>query len=85
MSAFISAVVLFQAAEIRLEERVIEELNQRLVKINSKLIGGQNQCSYQRFVFYFYLQNKFLEFHHILHYNCCPNSEFSFQIYYLDF
>ncbi|EFO23961.1 hypothetical protein LOAG_04523 [Loa loa] len=37
-----------QTAEIRLEERVIEELKQRLVQINSKLIAGQNQCSYQR-------------------------------------
>ncbi|CAG9532830.1 unnamed protein product [Cercopithifilaria johnstoni] len=37
-----------QAAEIRLEERVVEELKQRLAQINSKLIAGQNQCSYQR-------------------------------------
>uniref|UniRef100_A0A8R1Y4D3 Nup54 domain-containing protein n=1 Tax=Onchocerca volvulus TaxID=6282 RepID=A0A8R1Y4D3_ONCVO len=37
-----------QAAEIRLEERVIEELKQRLVQINSRLTAGQNQCSYQR-------------------------------------
>uniref|UniRef100_A0A915PM80 Nucleoporin Nup54 alpha-helical domain-containing protein n=1 Tax=Setaria digitata TaxID=48799 RepID=A0A915PM80_9BILA len=37
-----------QAAEIRLEERVIEELKQRLVQINNKLTAGQNQCSYQR-------------------------------------
>ncbi|VDK83412.1 unnamed protein product [Litomosoides sigmodontis] len=37
-----------QAAEIRLEERVIEELKQRLVQINCKVTAGQNQCSYQR-------------------------------------
>ncbi|KAL4003312.1 Nucleoporin complex subunit 54 family protein [Acanthocheilonema viteae] len=37
-----------QAAEIRVEERVIEELKQRLVQVNNKLTAGQNQYLYQR-------------------------------------